>query len=167
MLCGLKVRHAAWLDLERTGMPAIRTLRPARTSLQEHAPLSREEAARRRAMLLHPSHFKPSASPGTDAGGMAEELGSRFECLHEDLVCRGLPDNEARTEVARIAGREVWDGFALHSCATTAVCWTGCTSMAAPPSRTQLSSSRQWRLSSAGKRQDRTLGPAAKVADTK
>ncbi|WP_235565140.1 hypothetical protein [Arthrobacter sp. Soil764] len=65
-------------------------------------------------MLLHPSNFKPSTSPGTDAGGMAEELSSRFECLHEDLVCRGLPDNEARTEVARIAAREVWDGFALQ-----------------------------------------------------
>lgn len=93
-------------------MPDIRTLRPARPSIQEHAPLSREEAARRRAMLLHPSNFKPSTSPGSEADRMAEELGSRFECLHEDLVCRGLPENEARTEVARIAAREVWDGFA-------------------------------------------------------
>jgi len=93
-------------------MPDIRVLRHARLSPQETARLPQEEAARRRAMLLHPSNFKPSASPGNDAGARAEELRSRFECLYEDLVCRGLPEKEARTEVARIAAREVWDGFA-------------------------------------------------------
>ncbi|MDQ0733031.1 hypothetical protein [Arthrobacter sp. B1I2] len=100
-------------------MPHIRTPRPARLSqatarLSSRAParLSQEEAARRRAMLLHPSNFKPSPSPGSDAGARAQELSSRFKYLHEDLVCRGLPGNQARTEVARIAAREVWDGFA-------------------------------------------------------
>lgn len=82
----------------------IRTLRTA--------PLSPAEAARRRAMLLHPSNFKPAASPGSEAGRRAGELSSRFQHLHEGLVAGGLTEEEARTEVARIAAREVWDGFA-------------------------------------------------------
>lgn len=95
-------------------MPDIRTLRPALKAPPEPARLSREEACRRRAMLLHPSNFKPATSAGSEAGSKAGELSSRFACLHEDLVGRGLAENEARTEVARIAAREVWDGFAAQ-----------------------------------------------------
>ncbi|MEE9095444.1 hypothetical protein [Pseudarthrobacter phenanthrenivorans] len=77
-------------------------------------PVPRAEAARRRAMLLHPSNFKSAASTGTEAGARAQELRTRFDCLYADLMGRGLPANEARTEVARIAAREVWDGFAAE-----------------------------------------------------
>jgi hypothetical protein len=107
--------HAASsLHFERTSMPDIRTLRPALKAPLEPARLSREDASRRRAMLLHPANFKPSTSPGSEAGGRAGELSSRFECLHADLVGRGLAEKDARTEVARIAAREVWDGFAAQ-----------------------------------------------------
>lgn len=77
-------------------------------------PVPQAEAARRRAMLLHPSNFKSAASTGTGAGRNAQELRTRFDRLYEDLTGRGLPANEARTEVARIAAREVWDGFATE-----------------------------------------------------
>lgn len=78
-----------------------------------HAALaSRVEEARRRAMLLHPSSFTPARSPESDPAAIAEQLTTRFERLHEHLKSQGLPDEEARTEVARIAAREVWDGFA-------------------------------------------------------
>lgn len=70
------------------------------------------EAARRRSMLLHPSNFKPAGSPGSEGGRKTEELAHRFGCLHKELLGRGLPENEARTEVARIVAREIWDGFA-------------------------------------------------------
>ena len=73
---------------------------------------SKAEASRRRAMFLHPSNFTPDSSAGREGGQKAEELAARFECLHEELMERGLPEAEARTEVARIAAREVWDGFA-------------------------------------------------------
>jgi len=75
-------------------------------------PLSQAEAARRRAMLLHPSNFKSAAAAGSEAAGRAQDLRRRFECLYADLVERGLSEKEARTEVARIAAREVWDGYA-------------------------------------------------------
>ncbi|TQJ58003.1 hypothetical protein FBY30_0204 [Arthrobacter sp. SLBN-83] len=76
-------------------------------------PLSQVEAARRRAMLLHPSNFKSAATTaGSEASGKAQDLRNRFECLYEDLMERGLSEQEARTEVARIAAREVWDGYA-------------------------------------------------------
>ncbi len=42
----------------------------------------------------------------------AEEPGTRFHCLCKELVGRGLPESEARTEVARIVARELWDKFA-------------------------------------------------------
>ncbi|UEL29439.1 hypothetical protein [Pseudarthrobacter sp. L1SW] len=38
----------------------------------------------------------------------------RLECLYGQLTDKGLPDAEARTEVARIAAREVWDAFAVQ-----------------------------------------------------
>jgi hypothetical protein len=72
----------------------------------------RVEASRRRAMFLHPSNFTPDSSAGCEGGQKTDELAARFECLHEDLMDRGLPEGEARTEVVRIAAREVWDGFA-------------------------------------------------------
>lgn len=77
-------------------------------------PLPQAEAARRRAMLLHPSNFKSAATAGSEAARRAQDLRARFECLYEDLVGRGLSDEDARTEVARIAAREVWDGFAAE-----------------------------------------------------
>lgn len=77
-----------------------------------HTALTAEaEAARKRAMLVHPSNFKRIQS-GSDAAMKAQELITRFDCLHKELMGQGIPDNEARTEVARIAAREVWDGFA-------------------------------------------------------
>lgn len=66
------------------------------------------ESARRRAMAQHPSNFKPAAPRGVKP----DELEARFDCLRQELMGRGLPENEARTEVARITAREVWDGFA-------------------------------------------------------
>lgn len=69
-------------------------------------------AARRRAMLLHPSNFISERSPGSTAATKAEERATRFEFLHRKLVRRGLAEDEARTEVARMVAREVWDGFA-------------------------------------------------------
>lgn len=105
MPAGVQAHPAGWLDFERTGMSAdIRTLRPV--------PLSQAEAARRRAMLLHPSNFTPAQSPADECGKQAEELAARFDCLHREFLDRGLSANEARTEVARTAAREIWDGFA-------------------------------------------------------
>lgn len=79
---------------------------------------SRAEDARRRAMLLHPSNFNRTESGaqsgGSAAAAQAERLASRFECLYEQLTDKGHSDGEARTEVARIAAREVWDGFAAQ-----------------------------------------------------
>ncbi|TLM71595.1 hypothetical protein [Pseudarthrobacter sp. NamB4] len=88
-------------------MPAdILTLHTAMTS--------QAEAARRRAMLLHPSNFNRTQSDGSEAAARAEQLATRFKCLHEQLTSQGLPEGEARTEVARIAAREVWNGFAAQ-----------------------------------------------------
>ncbi len=86
-------------------MPAdILTLHTAMTA--------KAEAARRRAMLLHPSTFNRTQSNGSEAAARAEQLATRFECLYEQLTSQGHAEGEARTEVARIAAREVWDGFA-------------------------------------------------------
>ncbi|MDQ0770172.1 hypothetical protein QF031_002921 [Pseudarthrobacter defluvii] len=85
----------------------ILTLRPA--------PISQAEAARRRAMLLHPSNFTPAPSPALETGETAkvvEKLANRFSCLHEKLMECGLAAGEARTEVAQTVAREIWDGFA-------------------------------------------------------
>lgn len=85
----------------------ILTLRPAH--------VTQAEAARRRAMLLHPSNFTPAPSPAGDADVTAaevEELANRFGCLQEELMRGGLAADQARTEVAQTAAREVWDGFA-------------------------------------------------------
>jgi len=94
-------------------MPAdILTLHPA--------PLPSSGAARRRAMLLHPSNFTPGSSQGDDSplgpGSVkhAEELAARFDRLHKELLGRGLPAREALTEVARAAARDIWDGFAFR-----------------------------------------------------
>ena len=76
------------------------------------APLSQAEAARRRAMLLHPSNFIPASAPASDAVGNAEELAGRFDPLYKEFLDQGLSANEARTEVARRAARDIWDGFA-------------------------------------------------------
>ena len=75
------------------------------------------EAARRRAMLLHPSNYipaNPEPSPAIAAAADAEDHAARFEYLYRELVGQGLPKAEARTEVARIAAGEVWDGFAAR-----------------------------------------------------
>lgn len=85
-------------------LATVHTLHTARTI--------RAEAARRRSMLLHPSNFSPAGSAASHTGERAEELAARFECLRRELVQQGVPENEARTEVARMASREVWDGFA-------------------------------------------------------
>jgi len=76
------------------------------------APTSPAEAARRRAMLLHPSNFKTAGFSGGEAVKKSDELTLRFELLYEELTGQGLPEENARTEVARIAAREIWDGFA-------------------------------------------------------
>lgn len=92
---------------ERNGMPAdILTLPTAITA--------KVQTARRRAMLLHPSsHNRLQTGEGT-AAAHAERLAARYEYLFQQLTEHGLPDGEARTEVARIAAREVWDGFAAQ-----------------------------------------------------
>lgn len=60
-------------------------------------------------------HSVPPSQALTSPVPMAqEEELAGLECLHQELLCRGLPDNEARTEVARIAARKVWDGFAAQ-----------------------------------------------------
>jgi hypothetical protein len=41
-----------------------------------------------------------------------EEMLGRWERLSRMLVAQGLPEDEARTEAARIGALEVWDGFA-------------------------------------------------------
>ncbi|MFC4395639.1 hypothetical protein [Arthrobacter sedimenti] len=85
----------------------ILTLRPAR--------VSQAEAARRRAMLLHPSNFTPAPSAAGETDDVAKKvkaLAGRFECFHKELVEGGVPADEARTEVARAAARDIWDGFA-------------------------------------------------------
>lgn len=92
-------------------MPAdILTLHPA--------PLPPSEAARRRAMLLHPSNVTPRASDSSlqepGYARQAEELAARFDGLHQEMLNRGLPAREALTEVARTAARDIWDGFALR-----------------------------------------------------
>ena len=92
-------------------MPAdILTLRPA--------PLSHAEAARRRAMLLHPSNFTPGnftpAPSQEEAADKAHALAVRFDGLHKELLDQGLPAGEALTEVAGTAAREIWDGFAFR-----------------------------------------------------
>ena len=87
----------------------IVTLRPVR--------VSPDEAARRRAMLLHPSNFTPAPSPAGEPGPTekdVEELANRFDRLRKDLTDRGLQADEARTEVARTAARDIWDGFAAQ-----------------------------------------------------
>lgn len=79
------------------------------------ARVSQADAARRRAMLLHPSNFTPAALPAPEADETAkevEELASRFDRLHKELVEGGLPADQALTEVARTAARDIWDGFA-------------------------------------------------------
>ncbi|MBT2565458.1 hypothetical protein J7I84_02915 [Arthrobacter sp. ISL-85] len=76
------------------------------------ATLSQAEAARRRAMLLHPSNFNPSSAPAGDTAKKAEELAGRFDTLYKEFLARGLSVNEARTEVARTAAQEIWDGLA-------------------------------------------------------
>ncbi|MGN7198660.1 hypothetical protein [Arthrobacter sp. SAFR-044] len=75
-------------------------------------PLSQAEAARRRAMLLHPSNFSPESAPTGDAVEKAEELAGRFDPLYKEFLDRGLSANAARTEVARTAARDIWDGLA-------------------------------------------------------
>ena len=82
----------------------ILTFRPAR--------MRQAEAARRRAMLLHPSNFIAEPVPGGDAGKEAEQLAIRFDSLYQHFLDQGLPANQARTEVARTAARDIWDGFA-------------------------------------------------------
>lgn len=77
-------------------------------------PLPQAEAARRRAMLLHPSNFIPASAPAGDAGAKAEELAARFDGLYREFLEQGVSVNEARTEVARAAAREIWDGFAFQ-----------------------------------------------------
>lgn len=60
-------------------------------------------------------HSVPPSQALTSPVPMAqEEELAGLECLHQELLCRGLPDNEARTEVARIASRKVWDGLAAQ-----------------------------------------------------
>lgn len=60
-------------------------------------------------------HSVPPPQARTSPVPMAqEEELAALEFLHQELLCRGLPDNEARTEVARIAARKVWDGFAAQ-----------------------------------------------------
>lgn len=85
----------------------ILTLRPAQ--------VSQAEAARRRAMLLHPSNFTPTPSAAGETDETAkkvEELANRFGCLQKELMEGGMPADQARTEVARSAARDIWDGFA-------------------------------------------------------
>lgn len=48
------------------------------------------------------------------AGTHAEQLAIRFEGWYEQLASQGLPDGVARTEVARLATRQVLDGFAAQ-----------------------------------------------------
>lgn len=79
------------------------------------ARVSQADAARRRAMLLHPSNFTPAPSAAGEADETAkkvEELAHRFGCRQKELMEGGLPADEAVTEVARTAAREIWDGFA-------------------------------------------------------
>jgi len=78
------------------------------------APLSQADAARRRAMLLHPSNFVPASAPDRDATEKAEEQAGRFDALYKEFLERGFSANGARTEVARAAAREIWDGFAVQ-----------------------------------------------------
>jgi len=82
----------------------ILTFRPAR--------LPQAEAARRRAMLLHPSNFISESAPAGGSGKEAEELAVRFDSLYQEFLDQGLPANQARTEVARTAARDIWDAFA-------------------------------------------------------
>lgn len=96
---------AEWLKLEGIGMAAeIRMLHTA--------PASETETACERARAVHPSNFKRTASPEDEPGMTATELQTRFDRLLGELLGRGVPEDEARTEVARIVAREVWDGFA-------------------------------------------------------
>jgi len=82
----------------------ILTFRPAR--------LPQAEAAHRRAMLLHPSNFISESAPAGGSGKEAEELAVRFDSLYQEFLDQGLPANQARTEVARTAARDIWDAFA-------------------------------------------------------
>lgn len=72
------------------------------------------EEARRAAMVLHPSAFKRIEPGGSAAGIYAEQLAIRFESWYEQLTGQGLSDGVARTEVARLATRQVLDGFAAR-----------------------------------------------------
>jgi hypothetical protein len=69
-------------------------------------------------MLLHPSNVTPRASDSSlqepGSARQAEELGARFDGLHQEMLNRGLPAREALTEVARAAARDIWDGFAFR-----------------------------------------------------
>ncbi|NUT72213.1 hypothetical protein [Pseudarthrobacter sp. C4D7] len=76
------------------------------------APLPQAAAARRRGMLLHPSNVTPAAAPADDGIKQAEERARRFDPLFKEFRDRGLSANEARTEVARAAAQEIWDGLA-------------------------------------------------------
>jgi len=99
--------HPSLLDFERADMSAdILTFRPA--------PLSQADAARRRAMLLHPSNFVPASAPDGDDMEKAEALAGRFDPLYKAFLDRGLSANGARTEVARAAARDIWDGLAAQ-----------------------------------------------------
>ena len=76
------------------------------------ARLPQAEAARRRAMLLHPSNFIPESAPSGDTKKEAEGLAVRFDSLCRHFLDQGLPADQARTEVARTAARDIWDGLA-------------------------------------------------------
>lgn len=72
------------------------------------------DEARRAAMHLHPSTFKRIEAGESAARVHAEQLAIRFESWYEQLADQGLPDGVARTEVARLATRQVLDGFAAR-----------------------------------------------------
>lgn len=64
------------------------------------------DKTRRTAMRLHPASHVPTTDQ-VPAG--EQELLGRWDRLHAVLVRAGLTDNEARTEVARIAAGGIWD----------------------------------------------------------
>jgi len=66
---------------------------------------------REAAIRLHPSNHTPSEETAP-AIVEKDDLTSRWQRRQSFLVCQGLTDQEARTEVARIGTQELWQDLA-------------------------------------------------------
>lgn len=90
-------------------MPADTPATIVRT--RPHTAPTTPETSRERSLRAHPSnHQAPPGAPRPEPTD--EDLLPRWERLRAVLVGQGLNDDEARTEVARIAAGQVWDEFA-------------------------------------------------------